>query len=40
MDLLIDGNVVLDICTRRQPHALTSALAMEAAKASNARLWL
>ncbi|AGA32388.1 DegT/DnrJ/EryC1/StrS family protein [Thioalkalivibrio nitratireducens DSM 14787] len=40
MDLLIDVNVALDICTQRQPHALASALAMEAAKARNARLWL
>ena len=40
MDLLIDVNVALDLCTQRQPHALASALAMETAKARNARLWL
>ena len=40
MDLLIDVNVALDICTQRKPHAMGSALAIEAAKARNAGLWL
>jgi UDP-2-acetamido-2-deoxy-ribo-hexuluronate aminotransferase len=40
MDLLLDVNIVLDICTQRQPHAEKSALALEAASSCGARLWL
>ncbi|MFO0254938.1 MAG: DegT/DnrJ/EryC1/StrS family aminotransferase [Betaproteobacteria bacterium] len=40
MDLLIDVNVALDVCAQRKPHAATSMLAIEAAKAGAARLWL
>lgn len=40
MDLLIDVNIALDICTQRKPHAVPSAIALETAKINNARLWL
>ena len=40
MDLLIDVNVALDVCAQRKPHAATSMLAIETAKARAARLWL
>jgi UDP-2-acetamido-2-deoxy-ribo-hexuluronate aminotransferase len=40
MDLLIDVNVALDVCGQRKPHAATSMLAIETAKARAARLWL
>ena len=40
MDLLIDVNVALDVCAQRTPHAATSMLAIETAKARSARLWL
>jgi UDP-2-acetamido-2-deoxy-ribo-hexuluronate aminotransferase len=40
MDILLDVNIVLDICTQRNPHAETSALALELAKFSGGKLWL
>ncbi len=40
MNLLIDVNVVIDICTQRKPHAEPSAIALEIAKLNHVRLWL
>ena len=40
MNLLIDVNVVIDICTQRKPHAEPSAIALEYAKRNHVRLWL
>ena len=40
MNLLIDVNVAVDICTQRAPHALPSAIALETARTNNVRLWL
>jgi UDP-2-acetamido-2-deoxy-ribo-hexuluronate aminotransferase len=40
MDILLDVNIVLDICTQRKPHAEKSALALELAKFSGGKLWL
>ncbi|MFO7803267.1 MAG: DegT/DnrJ/EryC1/StrS family aminotransferase [Desulfovermiculus sp.] len=40
MDILIDVNIVLDICTQRKPYAQRSALALELARYSGGKLWL
>ncbi len=40
MDLLLDVNIVLDICTQRKPYAEQSAIAIELAQSLGARLWL
>jgi UDP-2-acetamido-2-deoxy-ribo-hexuluronate aminotransferase len=40
VDLLIDVNVAIDICTQRKPHAETSALAIDMAASNEVRLWL
>ncbi len=40
MDLLIDVDIALDVCTQRKPHAERSAITIELAKANGARLWL
>jgi len=40
MNLLVDVNIALDICTQRRPHAESSALALEWAKSNHVRLWL
>jgi hypothetical protein len=40
MKLLIDVNVVIDICAQRKPHAEPSAIALEFAKHNHVRLWL
>ncbi|QPB72206.1 hypothetical protein D5125_17340 [Magnetovirga frankeli] len=40
MNLLIDVNVAIDICSQRKPHAETSALAIDMAASNEVRLWL
>jgi UDP-2-acetamido-2-deoxy-ribo-hexuluronate aminotransferase len=40
MDLLLDVNIALDICTQRKPHAASSAFALEIAQSSGCKLWL
>ena len=40
MDILLDVNIVLDICTQRKPHAKRSALALELARYLGGKLWL
>lgn len=40
MDLLLDVNVVLDVCLGRNPHAIFSAAALERCTRSGGRLWL
>ena len=40
MNLLIDIDVALDICTQRQPFAEDSARALAAASSNGARLWV
>ena len=40
MDLLLDVNIALDICTQRKPHAASSAFALEVAQSSGCKLWL
>lgn len=40
MDLLLDVNVVLDICMQRYPHAEASTWAVERALGSGRKLWL
>ena len=40
MNILLDIDIVLDICAQRKPHAETSALAIEATKSRGAKLWL
>jgi UDP-2-acetamido-2-deoxy-ribo-hexuluronate aminotransferase len=40
MDLLIDVNIVLDVCANRMPFAPISAAALQHCKDQGARLWL
>ena len=40
MDILLDVDIVLDICTQRKPHAERSALALELARYLGGKLWL
>lgn len=40
MNLLLDVNIVLDICTQRQPHAQASTDALGQAIAAQHKLWL
>lgn len=40
MDLLIDVNIVIDICSGRLPYARTSAAALHQGKINVAKLWL
>jgi UDP-2-acetamido-2-deoxy-ribo-hexuluronate aminotransferase len=40
MDLLIDVNVVIDICAQRLPYAHTSAAALNQGQANGVKLWL
>jgi len=40
MNLLIDVNVAVDICTQRAPYAEASAIALETARTNDVRLWL
>lgn len=40
MDLLIDVNIALDVCTGRAPHAAASAAALLRCREHGGRLWL
>jgi UDP-2-acetamido-2-deoxy-ribo-hexuluronate aminotransferase len=40
MDLLLDVNVAVDICTGRQPHFVTSLDAVALCEAQGARIWI
>jgi UDP-2-acetamido-2-deoxy-ribo-hexuluronate aminotransferase len=40
MDLLIDTNIVLDVCANRMPFAPTSAAALQRCQDQGAKLWL